>query len=98
VFLSNCDFRRIAGFDPSEFWDGQDYLNLQQYIFDDAQKTFALTDPLRGFIDHVYVRDNRFYGMSDIGVSFYRVSWVSLGSTSSTRYLAQVQVLEQASE
>jgi hypothetical protein len=82
VFISNCDFKRVTGYHRSEFGNWQDVLDLQQYMIDDAQAYFAQTDIWRGFIDHVYVRDNRFYDFdisNGMGISLYRVNWGYVG-------------------
>ncbi|WP_141646852.1 hypothetical protein [Myxococcus llanfairpwllgwyngyllgogerychwyrndrobwllllantysiliogogogochensis] len=73
-----CAFRQLTGFDVGDFGDYNHVLELQQHLLDDAQKYYALTEPMRGFIDHVYVRDNRFY-KNPIGLTFYRVNWGFVG-------------------
>ncbi|MCY1047457.1 hypothetical protein OV208_39530 [Corallococcus sp. bb12-1] len=78
TYVDDCTFRRLTGYHPSEFADFQNVLDLRQFMFDDAQPFFAQTEPLRGFIDHVYIRDNRFY-KNQMGISLYRVNWGFVG-------------------
>ena len=78
AMLGECDFKKVTGYYPSDFFDPQDWLDLQQIIFDDAQEYFVQSDPWRGFIDHVHVRDNRFL-QNATGISLYRVNWGHAG-------------------
>ncbi|RKH72360.1 hypothetical protein D7W81_05975 [Corallococcus aberystwythensis] len=74
----DCTFQRLTGYHPAELQSFQHVLDLRQHMFDWAQSYFAQTDPLRGFIDHVYVRDNRFY-KNELGMTLYRVNWGFVG-------------------
>jgi len=72
--VSESDFKTVTGYYPKDFTDKQDWLDLQQHIYDDAQRYFFSSDPWSGYIDRVYLRDNRLFD-TVIGVSFYRVNW-----------------------
>ncbi|MBN9685107.1 MULTISPECIES: hypothetical protein [unclassified Corallococcus] len=74
----DCTFQRLVGYHPAELQSFQHVLDLRQHMFDAAQSYFAQTDPLRGFIDHLYVRDNRFY-KNQLGMTLYRVNWGFVG-------------------
>ncbi|RKG59802.1 hypothetical protein D7X30_12250 [Corallococcus sp. AB011P] len=74
----DCTFQRLTGYHPAEIQSFQHVLDLRQHMFDAAQPYFAQTEPLRGFIDHVYVRDNRFY-KNELGMTLYRVNWGFVG-------------------
>ncbi|MHA7631240.1 hypothetical protein [Corallococcus sp. M7] len=74
----DCTFQRLVGYHPAELQSFQHVLDLRQHMFDAAQSYFAQTDPLRGFIDHLYVRDNRFY-KNELGMTLYRVNWGFVG-------------------
>ncbi|MCY1020446.1 hypothetical protein [Pyxidicoccus sp. MSG2] len=73
-----CTLQRLIGYGAKDFGNYQHVLDLQQFLLDNAQSYYAQTDPLRGFIDHVYVRDNRFY-KNPGGITFYRVNWGFVG-------------------
>jgi hypothetical protein len=78
IMMDDCAFRQLTGYAKEDFASAQDFLDLAQYAVDDAQKQRWMTDPTRGFIDHVYVRDNRFY-KNVRGLSLYRVNWGFVG-------------------
>ncbi|WP_147449032.1 hypothetical protein [Corallococcus terminator] len=95
AYMEDCTTRRLTGYNPNEFGGSeiingfQDVLDLRQHMFDAAQPVFAQTDPLRGFIDHVYIRDNRFY-KNVTGISLYRVNWGFVGFNTIDAQGAQV--------
>lgn len=74
----------LGGRDPGCFPTWQDYLDVQQIIFDDAQKWLIGTgDWERGLVTGVTVRDNRFKGnLSDVGINLYKVNWAWVGFNS----------------
>lgn len=78
IVVDDCAFRQLTGYDKKEFATVQNFLDLSQFMLDNSQQRNFQTDPQRGFIDHVYIRDNRFY-KNVLGLSMYRVNWGFIG-------------------
>lgn len=96
VFIPDAEFFKVTGLNRSDFPDYQSVLNIQQIIFDRASQYYAQADPFRGFIDHVAIRDNHFYGSSSVSaISLYRVNWAWVGfnEINNTSSLGQSGVL-----
>ncbi|NOK11286.1 hypothetical protein [Corallococcus exercitus] len=78
IVMDDCGFRKLTGYARGDLATDQNFLDLAQFAVDDAQQLQWTTDPTRGFIDHVYIRDNRFLKNVQ-GISLYRVNWGFVG-------------------
>jgi len=78
LFISDDSFKAATGYERSDFVDYQDVLWLQQIILDLGSQHLINTDPYRGMVDDVTVRDNRIM-VTEVGINLYRVTKGDVG-------------------